>query len=74
MSEWASTEHALWYLSQADSFPHRAEGEGALIEQLPKDVRRVLDLGTGDGRLLGLVKLARPGCTGVALDFSPPML
>ena len=74
MSEWTSTEHAFWYLSQADSFPHRAEGEAVLIEQLPKDVRRVLDLGTGDGRLLGLIKLARPGCAGVALDFSPPML
>jgi SAM-dependent methyltransferase len=45
-----------------------------LIEQLSTNTRRVLDLGTGDGRLLALVKLARPGCTGVALDFSPNML
>jgi tRNA (cmo5U34)-methyltransferase len=74
LSEWTSTEHAFSYLSRVDLFPHRAEGEGALIEQLPRDARRVLDLGTGDGRLLGLVKNARPGCLGVALDFSPPML
>lgn len=74
MSEWTSVEHALSYLSRADSFPHRAEGEAVLIEQLPPNVRRVLDLGTGDGRLLGLIKLARPGCTGIALDFSPTML
>ena len=74
MSEWTSVEHALSYLSRADSIPHRTEGEAALVEQLPQKVRRVLDLGTGDGRLLALVMLARPGCVGVALDFSPTML
>lgn len=74
MSEWTSAERALSYLSRADSFPHRAEGEVAVIEQLSDNTRRVLDLGTGDGRLLGLVKLAHPECAGVALDFSPAML
>ncbi len=74
MGEWKSVEHALEYLSRADSIPHRTEGEAALIEQLPGSVSRVLDLGTGDGRLLGLVKLSRPEATGVALDFSPTML
>lgn len=74
MSEWTTVEHALYYLSRADEIPHRTEGEAALIEQLPAETRHVLDLGTGDGRLLGLVKLARPECAGVALDFSPTML
>ena len=74
MSEWTTVEHALYYLSRADEIPHRTEGEAALIEQLPAETHRVLDLGTGDGRLLGLMKLARPGCAGVALDFSPTML
>ena len=67
-------EHALSYPSRAASIPHRAEGKAALIEQLPAGIHRVLDLGTGDGRLLGLVKPAYPECTGVALGFSPPML
>ena len=74
MGEWKSVEHALEYLSRADSIPHRTEGEAALIEQLPESVSRVLDLGTGDGRLLGLVTFYRPEATGVALDFSPTML
>ncbi len=34
----------------------------------------MLDLGCGDGRLLALVRLARPGVEGVALDYSPPMV
>jgi SAM-dependent methyltransferase len=74
VNEWRSVEHALEYLARADSIPHRAEGEGVLIDFLPRDVERVLDVGCGDGRLLWLVRLARPAAAGVALDFSPTML
>ena len=72
--EWTTTEHALRYLARADAYPHRAEGEGVLLEQVPVDARRVLDLGTGDGRLLSLLSRDRPGIRGVGLDFSEPML
>jgi tRNA (cmo5U34)-methyltransferase len=71
---WSSTEHALAYLGRAREIPRRVEGETALIECLPPVVRRVLDLGSGDGHLLALVLAARPGAEGVALDFSPAML
>src|SRR5215216_418688 len=74
-NEWRSAEHANAYLQQrADRVPHRDEGEAALLEELPARVSRVLDLGSGDGRLLRVVLNARPGATGVALDFSPHML
>jgi SAM-dependent methyltransferase len=73
-NEWRSVEHALEYLSRADSIPRRTEGESALLEEIPAGATRVLDLGCGDGRLLALVLMARPAAAGVALDFSPPML
>jgi tRNA (cmo5U34)-methyltransferase len=71
---WSTPGHALDYLSHADRIPHRTEGEAVVLECLPPRLDRVLDLGTGDGRLLALVKRARPGATAVALDFSPTML
>ena len=71
---WTSSEHALGYLSRADSIPHRVEGESALLEFIPPNVQRILDLGTGDGRLLALIKLDHPKATAVAVDFSPAML
>jgi SAM-dependent methyltransferase len=72
--EWKIAEHANHYLAMADDVPHRAEGESVLSEQVPRDARRVLDLGTGDGRLLALLRADRPDMLGVGLDFSEPML
>jgi len=71
---WRLPEHALAYLAQADAIPHRAEGEAALLEFLPPRVTRVLDLGSGDGRLLELVRMVHPHLYGVALDFSDAMI
>lgn len=71
---WPSPEHALDYLRRADSIPHRVEGEAGLLEFIPTDVKRILDLGSGDGRLLALVMAAHPAAELVALDFSPLML
>ncbi|MGA1985607.1 MAG: class I SAM-dependent methyltransferase [Candidatus Sulfotelmatobacter sp.] len=76
---WTSNEHARDYLERVDSISHRGEGESALLEFIPPSARRILDLGTGDGRLLALVRaeLARRGqllTEAVAVDFSPTML
>jgi len=69
-NEYASAEHALKYLARADKIPHRTEGESVLLDFVPKSARRILDLGTGDGRLLALVRLDRPGASGIGIDLS----
>ncbi len=73
---WTSAGHVRDYLERADSIPHRTEGESALLEFIPKTACRVLDLGTGNGRLLALVRsgLAAAGVDSVVIDFSPAML
>jgi tRNA (cmo5U34)-methyltransferase len=74
---WTSREHVEDYLQRADSISHRRDGEAALLEFIPASARRILDLGTGDGRLVALVwnrLRERSDVKAVALDFSPTML
>jgi tRNA (cmo5U34)-methyltransferase len=71
---WDSEEHALKYLAKADRIPHRTEGERVLLDHVPKSTQRILDLGTGDGRLLALLKQERSQTEFVAIDFSAAML
>lgn len=73
-NRWVDAEHARAYLGARDEIPYRAQGMTALAEFLPARVERVLDLGTGDGITLALVRELRPGATGIAADFSVEML
>jgi tRNA (cmo5U34)-methyltransferase len=71
---WSRADHALDYLERADSIPHRTEGESSLLEFIPQTTRRILDLATGDGRLLALAKRDHPNSKAIAVDFSPAMI
>ncbi|HKT89918.1 MAG TPA: class I SAM-dependent methyltransferase [Candidatus Sulfotelmatobacter sp.] len=71
---WTSSDHVRDYLGRADQIAHRTEGEATLLEFIPPTTRRILDLGTGDGRLLAIVRAEHPETEAVAVDFSPAML
>ncbi len=71
---WSESAWAQRYLRERDDIPHRMEGFAVVMELLPPAPRRMLDLGTGDGYTLALVRAARPGVTGVGVDFSAEML
>ncbi|MEJ7642448.1 MAG: hypothetical protein WKF36_09685 [Candidatus Nitrosocosmicus sp.] len=54
--EWSSERHSMGFLKKSDRMHHRSECENTLFDHIPKGAIRVLDLGTGDGRLLRLLK------------------
>lgn len=70
--EWSQPERVSEYLSR--EIPHRLTAEELLLQALPTRVERVLDLGTGDGRMLALVRSRHPDAAAVGLDSSKPML
>ena len=87
-AEWSSPEYALDYLEIADKIPHKNEGEQVLLEYIPTDAKKILDLGAGDSRLIKLLRskqeleherqhqqLSLPSSLKIiAIDVSPAML
>ncbi len=73
-SEWSDPAHVRHYLTRTGGGDRLAQGDAALLELIPPGTRRVLDLGTGDGRLPALLAEALPGLEVVAIDNSELML
>jgi tRNA (cmo5U34)-methyltransferase len=72
---WKDESKVAEYVERVDRVAARRAGERELVEVLPEQTRRVLDLGCGDGRLIDLVLQARPTLTeAIGLDNSAPMI
>ena len=74
VNHWVDAEHARRYLAERESIPYQQQAMTVLAEFVPAEVGRVLDLGTGDGITLALVRELRPQASGVAVDFTEEML
>ena len=73
-SNWLTSYRVEDYLNRINKILHRTEGEYLICEFISKKTRRILDLGTGNGRLIKLLKEKIPDVESVAIDFSPPMI
>ena len=73
---WTEAAHAASYLGHRKLLPRRAAGYEALLELVPDGAGRVLDLGCGDGEVLGARHRRAPDAVSeaIAADFSPEML
>jgi SAM-dependent methyltransferase len=72
---WKDEAKVEEYIERIERMTARRAGEAELLEALPARTVRVLDLGCGDGRLLGLILGARPDVVeAFGVDRSPPML
>lgn len=75
--EWSDPNKALHYLSRVSTYSNRIPGEQVLLQSIPDTTKRILDLGSGDGRMIKLIKEYFKGRSDIeftALDISPPML
>jgi SAM-dependent methyltransferase len=70
--EWGDPARVAEYLSR--EIPHRSIAERMLLEALPPEVGRFVDLGTGDGRLLAAIRDEHPEAVALGIDASEPML
>jgi len=74
-SSWTDPDQVARYLARVDDLPHRADGEAVLVRDLEGVLPgRILDLGTGNGRLTRVLLDAYPGSTAVCADLSDDML
>src|SRR6478752_6557190 len=73
--EWRKPQWAEEWPVFREGLPHAAAAERMLLEHLVRgEVSRVLDLGTGDGRMIAVLRESRPRIAAVGLDLSPQLL
>ncbi len=74
-SEWREARWAEDWPSFREGLPHAAAAERMIVEHLIRgEVERILDLGSGDGRMIAVLRERWPKATAVGLDLSPPLV
>jgi SAM-dependent methyltransferase len=69
---WRDPGRVAEYLSR--EIPHRDIAEAMLLGALPANMERFIDLGTGNGRMIALIREQHPHAGALGVDFSEPML
>jgi tRNA (cmo5U34)-methyltransferase len=73
--EWKGLQRAEDWSACRAALPHVADAETMLVEHLIcGDVGRILDLGTGDGHMIAVLRNYWPDACVVGLDISPALL
>lgn len=75
--EWSDPNKSSYYLNRVKTYPNRSPGEAVLLGSIPETAKRILDIGSGDGRMIKLIKenfRDRLDIEFTALDISPTML
>jgi tRNA (cmo5U34)-methyltransferase len=75
-TEWTDPARAERWLARRSAIPGQQEAARVIFRDViaGRSLRRILDLGTGDGRVIALLQQAFPGAEAVGLDVSPPLL
>jgi tRNA (cmo5U34)-methyltransferase len=74
-SEWKELRVAADWPSFRAGMPHAADAEKMLVERLiTGEASRVLDLGSGDGHMIALLRERWPDMAAIGLDLSPGLV
>jgi SAM-dependent methyltransferase len=74
-TEWKELAKAGEWTSFRAELPHAADAERMLVEHLiGGEVGRMLDLGSGDGHMIALLRADWPDATAIGLDLSPTLV
>jgi tRNA (cmo5U34)-methyltransferase len=74
-AEWKGLQRAEDWPSFREGLPHAADAERMLVEHLIHgEVSQVLDLGSGDGHMIAVLREHWPDAAATGLDLSPALV
>jgi tRNA (cmo5U34)-methyltransferase len=73
--EWKELQWGENWPSFREGLPHAADAEAMLVEHLIRgQIDRILDLGSGDGHMIAVLRERWPDAAAVGLDLSPTLV